>query len=1039
MANNTTHIEGIEFEIAGIDNSGKSLSSTIKNLEKLKATISQFNNGDVNKVKDLAKGIKELGNVGGNTKKLQKLSEVAKETNKTISNIGNVGSSKKQINNEHLQKLIQQARDFDKETQKKNAQKHLQDLIKQANEFGNAVPKAFNESTKSINELTQKSDEIKNTSKVFDLLKLAVGDKLKRVITELGSSLGLSSKTVSAFGAKFGKVGIVIAAVVTTIKLAKKAFSSLIKEVSKFSKMLFTALTYPFKNFVNSLKDSIKHLTGFLAAIKRIAIYRLIRSALKKISEGFKEGTQNAYQYALMVNDKLATSFNTISTATNYLKNSLGAMVAPLINSIAPVVDMLVDKFVDLLNIINQVLAIIGGQSTWLKAKKYPTDYMDSVAGSTRNATKELKLWLAAFDELNVIPNQKDSGGGSGSGDVVDYGNMFETQSLNNSLKGLFDNGEWEKVGKELAIKLNSITKEMDNWINKKFRPKAKKFVSNLARVLNGFVDNYNWNDLGKTIADGINAAMDIAYEFYTRFNFENFGRAIGNTINGFFKNVNWNQVGRTFASKWNALIDSIYGFVVTTNWSRIGTSISNFIMGWFRELKIEKAFDGIAKFVNGAVEAIGDFFVNTDWKYIANKITTSFNKAIANINWVKAGQTTSNVITDLMDFLTEVLRGINWEEVQKQLTNYFQSFDWKKIIASGMNLLYEAIRLKWNTFLVKFKAQHPVITSLMGNLFDDLTLGTYDFLDKEEGALSNFNNELPDYARKAENNYDPVLSMIVEDPANKVKAAFESAKQAAKQSKITKDGSEWTIDFEGNIVKTKDGRPAQDKRLSFTGDIDKTKNNLTNEQKLLPFTANLNNKKDEIKTKTLTGFTANLTTKNDNIKSKTLDGFKSNITSFKNDIKNKTLGGFRSNITSFSNNISNKKLDFTANVNKWVNNVGTLKLNAVANVSGAVNAVSGKSIQLMYASGGYPETGELFIAREAGPELVGTMNGRTAVANNDQIVKGIEAGVARGLAGAGGGTTSVNVYLDGKQIYDSVVRQNNRRVAQTGRSDLVY
>ena len=38
---------------------------------------------------------------------------------------------------------------------------------------------------------------------------------------------------------------------------------------------------------------------------------------------------------------------------------------------------------------------------------------------------------------------------------------------------------------------------------------------------------------------------------------------------------------------------------------------------------------------------------------------------------------------------------------------------------------------------------------------------------------------------------------------------------------------------------------------------------------------------------------------------------------------------------------------------------------------------------------------GELFIANEAGPELVGTVNGRTAVANNDQIVSGIAAGVA--------------------------------------------
>ena len=47
------------------------------------------------------------------------------------------------------------------------------------------------------------------------------------------------------------------------------------------------------------------------------------------------------------------------------------------------------------------------------------------------------------------------------------------------------------------------------------------------------------------------------------------------------------------------------------------------------------------------------------------------------------------------------------------------------------------------------------------------------------------------------------------------------------------------------------------------------------------------------------------------------------------------------------------------------------------------------------YASGGFPDTGQMFIARESGPELVGSIGRRTAVANNEQIVEGITAGVA--------------------------------------------
>lgn len=55
---------------------------------------------------------------------------------------------------------------------------------------------------------------------------------------------------------------------------------------------------------------------------------------------------------------------------------------------------------------------------------------------------------------------------------------------------------------------------------------------------------------------------------------------------------------------------------------------------------------------------------------------------------------------------------------------------------------------------------------------------------------------------------------------------------------------------------------------------------------------------------------------------------------------------------------------------------------------------ISVDRIQYM-AEGGFVDEGQLFIAREAGAEMVGAMGRRTAVANNDQIVEGISAGVS--------------------------------------------
>lgn len=86
------------------------------------------------------------------------------------------------------------------------------------------------------------------------------------------------------------------------------------------------------------------------------------------------------------------------------------------------------------------------------------------------------------------------------------------------------------------------------------------------------------------------------------------------------------------------------------------------------------------------------------------------------------------------------------------------------------------------------------------------------------------------------------------------------------------------------------------------------------------------------------------------------------------------------------------------------------------------------------YAQGGFPgQDGQLFVANEAGPELVGRIGSRNAVVNNDQIVAAVSQGVYSAVVAAmssGGSNSSqnINVYLDGKQIYASVKKTEAER-----------
>ena len=121
--------------------------------------------------------------------------------------------------------------------------------------------------------------------------------------------------------------------------------------------------------------------------------------------------------------------------------------------------------------------------------------------------------------------------------------------------------------------------------------------------------------------------------------------------------------------------------------------------------------------------------------------------------------------------------------------------------------------------------------------------------------------------------------------------------------------------------------------------------------------------------------------------------------------------------------------------IEKSVNNAIDLINDAIVIINKVpgveVGKISRVSIPMM-ASGGFVDEGQLFVAREAGAEMVGSMNRHTAVANNDQIVEGISQGVYSAVVAAmsqgGSNAANVNVYLDSKQITTAVEKRQRER-----------
>ena len=111
--------------------------------------------------------------------------------------------------------------------------------------------------------------------------------------------------------------------------------------------------------------------------------------------------------------------------------------------------------------------------------------------------------------------------------------------------------------------------------------------------------------------------------------------------------------------------------------------------------------------------------------------------------------------------------------------------------------------------------------------------------------------------------------------------------------------------------------------------------------------------------------------------------------------------------------------------INTALEKIRDIKFLNIQPFKSVIKTISVPQIPLL-AQGGFPEAGQMFIAREAGAELVGNIGGRTAVMNNDQIVESVSAGVYQAVLAAlggnneDGGETNIVINLDGEKIYEN-------------------
>jgi len=155
---------------------------------------------------------------------------------------------------------------------------------------------------------------------------------------------------------------------------------------------------------------------------------------------------------------------------------------------------------------------------------------------------------------------------------------------------------------------------------------------------------------------------------------------------------------------------------------------------------------------------------------------------------------------------------------------------------------------------------------------------------------------------------------------------------------------------------------------------------------------------------------------------------------------------GFRDFMTAFFKVIANGFIGFVNLLIKGINMLMNIVLTPINLIIKGVNIIPGVNIPTLsvsiptipsFADGGFPETGQLFIAREAGPELVGNFGGRAGVMNNNQIVDSVSRGVYEAISSQNTILRQIlkavlekdmRISLDGKEITKVVERVQKER-----------
>ena len=1030
------------------------VSSSVKSLQNLSATLESLSNiltTGTSKIKSFTTAIQSLSSI--NTSQMQNIVsnlnqinnfKASNELNRLANTLENVANISPKINVKVINQLGQSTKSLN------NNMSGLPSTINATTNALNGLPTNLRKAANEVDNLSNKSAKIQTTSnflsglsKAFNIGAIAIA--LRGITGTIGKfinltndyienlnlfkvSLGDMADTAMEFVNNFTKVLGVdpsdVMRYVGDFNSLAKSFGITNDAAYKMSKNL-TQLAYDISSFRNiSVEEAMQKLrSGFVGEIEPM---RAIGIALdeatlqetaytlgidKKVSAMTRAQKTELLYYQIMTKTtqmqgdmartliQPANALRILQQEFTQLGRAIGSIFIPMLMAIIPYVQVVVKWLTAAAQAIANFFGFQIDFSSWDNLADTTVDVaggIDDIGSSASGATKELKKMLAPFDELNVIDfgNDKNSSG-SGS-DAFGGGSLGIPLPEYDATAGALTRNleEAEKRLKSIIPYIAAVGAGLLTW---KIGSSVLTFLDKIGMV----------SSLGGSLK--ILAGLSLVITGVTLL-FGSFSKLIQGDFSA--ETILKGLAGSALVGVGAALMFSNpIGLIVGLGLSFlvVGKAFGNWRDDTARKIANELGidYDGMNFF-----EKIGFIYKMTAEILGITETTNSVTEELKNSLYTKISEIWegiknffapigqwfgTNVVEPIKNFLSPIVEWINTNIIQP-IASFF-SWLWGEIGAPLENLwkqITEAFSSAWDTIKLVWEKVQPFFQDVWDGICKTFTVA-WDIIKKVWDTVS-------PYFESIWNSIKSIFSVVSAVLSGFFNVAWETIKSIWNNAV-----NFFSIIWEGirAVFEVVKGVLSGD----FSGAWEAIKN-------VWSQTVNFFSGVWE-GIKNVFGSVANWF---GNIFSKAWQAVK-NVFTTGGEIFQGIIEGIANVLKSVINSIIRginyviaKPFNALNSMLRTLRSIEILGLKPF----GWVKTFGVPQIPLM-AEGGFPDQGQMFIAREAGPELVGNIGKKSAVANNDQIVEGIRQGVYSAVIEANTNNNTrqpVNVYIGNKKIY---------------------